>query len=294
MSRPTVLLVAKRSSWDNYVQRDRDPLILDLLRKNDPTVAKMKAAHEAHEHCLRFVEEILEVCSAEVQRIEGFHQPFSTEGADLVLTVGGDGTLLSASHSISTCPVLGVNSAPGISIGFFCAAEVRTLPTLLPLALSGRLSGISLNRMEVLCNEVLISKRVLNEALLCNSCPAATSRYLLEFKGEREEQRSSGIWIGPAAGSTAAIRSAGGRVLPLESEDLQFVVREPYIQGDMLYHWRHEIFGPGQDLHIRSKMYDGVLFLDGVVRRIPITLGDRVLFRMGKEPLHVLGLTNRR
>lgn len=291
MSRPTVVLVAKRSSWDNYVRRAQDPLVLDLLRRNDPTVARMKAAHEAHERCLRAVEDALQGCLAQVLAVDGLDQPFSAEGADLVLTVGGDGTLLSASHQISDCPVLGVNSAPGISVGFFCGADADSIATLLPLALSGKLSGVTLHRMEVLCNDRLISRRVLNEALLCNACPAATSRYILEFNEHQEEQRSSGIWVGPAAGSTAALRSAGGDVLPLDSEDLQFVVREPYLPGDVPYRWTREVFAPERSLRVRSKMYDGVLFLDGTARRTPVTLGDQVIFRRGNEPLRVLGLT---
>ena len=292
MSRPTVLLIAKRTSWANYVERTRDPLVLDLLRRQDPTVARMKAAHEAHERCLRAVEEALLRSRAQVRPVDGLDQPFSTEGVDLVLTVGGDGTLLSASHQISDCPVLGVNSAPGISVGFFCGADVASIPALLPRALAGELLGVTLHRMEVLCNDRLISRRVLNEALLCNACPAATSRYFLGLDGgEEEEQRSSGIWVGPAAGSTAALRSAGGVVLPLDSEELQFVVREPYAVEGAPYRWTREVLGAGRSLRVRSKMYDGVLFLDGTARRTPVTLGDRVEFRRGDEPLRVLGLT---
>ena len=290
MSRPTVVLIAKRTSWTNYVERAQDPLVLDLLRRQDPTVARMKAAHDAHENALRAVEEALDQARVDVRAVHDFDLPFSTEGAALVLTVGGDGTLLGASHQIAGCPVLGVNSAPGISVGFFCGADAGSIARLLPLALAGGLPGVVLSRMEVLCNDRSISGRVLNEALLCHACPAATSRYILEVSGLREEQRSSGLWVGPAAGSTAAMRSAGGQVLPLDSDDLQVVVREPYMPAEGPYQLTRRVLPPGSSLRVRSKMYDGVLFLDGAGRRSSFTLGDVLEFRQGSEPLALLGL----
>ncbi len=43
--------------------------------------------------------------------------------ADLVVTVGGDGTALGASHFVTNGMLLGVNSAPGDSVGHFCATH---------------------------------------------------------------------------------------------------------------------------------------------------------------------------
>src|SRR5215470_17894056 len=43
--------------------------------------------------------------------------------ADLVISVGGDGTLLGASHYVRGGMIIGVNSAPGDSVGHFCATN---------------------------------------------------------------------------------------------------------------------------------------------------------------------------
>src|SRR5215510_9546789 len=43
--------------------------------------------------------------------------------ADLVISVGGDGTLLGASHYVRGGMMIGVNSAPGDSVGHFCSAN---------------------------------------------------------------------------------------------------------------------------------------------------------------------------
>lgn len=296
MSRPTVVLIAKRTSWANRVEQERDPLVLELLRRGDPSVARMKAAHEAHEGCLRVVERALQALGAEVWPVDDPRLPFSTDGAALVLTVGGDGTLLMTSHQVVGTPILGVNSAPGFSVGFFCGADAGSIERLLAPALASDPSvpSVTLSRMEVLCNGKSISRRVLNEALLCHSCPAATSRYILETGGVTEEQRSSGLFCGPAAGSTAAQRSAGGDVLPLDSDALQLVIREPYMPDGRPYTITKKIVLPGESLLIRSKMYDAALFLDGPGARAPVTLGDLLEFRRSAEPLHLVGMTSDR
>ena len=65
----------------------------------------------------------------------------------------------------------------------------------------------------------------LNDVLVAHVQPAATSRYRLTLGRRSEEHRSSGLWVATAAGSTAGIRSAGGRPMPLTSRRIQFRAR---------------------------------------------------------------------
>lgn len=154
--------------------------------------------------------------------------------------------------------------------------------------------------MRVDLNGETLLDRVLNEALFCHASPAATSRYFLKIigaKGEalaEEEQKSSGLWVGPAAGSTAAQSSAGGRILPLTSTRLQFVVREPYRpHGGAPEPPRLTagLLDESQTLQIRSRMRQGRLFLDGEHLVHDVTIGDVVTMRRSAEPLTVLGMT---
>jgi NAD+ kinase len=188
---------------------------------------------------------------------------------------------------------LGVNSAPKHSVGFFCAATRKDFRAHLEKALSGKLRKVSLSRMSVALNGRLRSKRVLNEALYCHNSPAATSRYILRIGRITETQRSSGIWIGPPAGSTAAQRSAGGRVLPLASRQLQLVVREPYTPRGKKNALARAIIKPPQRVTITSKMDESTLFIDGPQRTISVRLGDEIEFSLSDAPLHVLGLRGR-
>lgn len=290
---PRVALIVKRTSYRKFVLETQDPVVARLLRRRDPTVSRIKQAHEDHEATLHEVEEALAALGAKVVLHGG---PGSRiPRCDLVVTVGGDGTLLDASHLVGDdCPLLGINSAPGHSVGFFCGGIKGSVEATLSRALAGKLSASTLTRMRVELNGKLIHARVLNEALFCQASPGATSRYILRIDGVEEEQRSSGIWIGPAAGSTAAQKSAGGRVLPLESRRLQYVVREPYNPAGRSYERVRGIVEAGKTLTLRSKMREAKIFLDGhrIIRAVG--LGDVVTMRASKEPLTVLGIAGKR
>jgi NAD+ kinase len=216
----------------------------------------------------------------------------------LVVTVGGDGTLLAASHGIPPgVPLLGVNSAPSHSIGFFCGARKGEAMEALRAAFEGLLRRAELARMHVDLNGTPLHNRVLNEALFCHVSPAATSRYILRLVGQddrilgEEAQKSSGVWIGPASGSTAAQRSAGGKILALSAEQIQYVVREPYQATGHELRMTWGLVEEGEALVLRSKMRRASVFLDGGPVAHEVTIGDVLRMRRSDEPLVVLGLT---
>jgi NAD+ kinase len=289
-----VVVVVKRTAYRLFVEEDQDERITRLLKKNDPTVRKMRRSHDEHEGTIEEVDRALRKLGAEAIWIRRAHAPFDVDGARLVVTVGGDGTLLAASHRVGTTPILGVNSAPSHSVGFFCGVKKGKVESAIAKALRGKMKAVELARMSVIRNGVPISTRVLNDALFCHRSPAATTRYIVKLGKTVEEQKSSGFWIGPAAGSTAAQRSAGGKILPLASTDLQLVVREPYTpEGEMLRLMR-ALVPKGKELLVRSKTREGRLFIDGPHESIEIEMGDRLVFRRSAESLLVLGLRGRR
>jgi NAD+ kinase len=294
LSRPRVVVVSKRTAYRRFVVDERDPRAKQLLRKRDAAVRSWRDSHQEHVRTLEWVERVLSQVGAQVLLVERAHAAFDASDAELVIAVGGDGTLLAASHSVAQTPILGVNSAPRHSVGFFCAGTRVNFRSLLERALAGRLESALLTRMKVAVNGRERSARVLNEALYCHSSPAATSRYILAHGRTREEQRSSGLWIGPAAGSTAAQRSAGGRVLPLTSNKLQLVVREPYTPSGKRYELTKFLVDAGDIVTVDSKMDNAAVFFDGPYRSVPVRLGDRVSFSASAEPLRVLGLRGRR
>jgi len=288
---PRVALVVKRSAYTRALDKPDDRLHM-LLERGDPTVANVMASHAEHSSTVKEVKQALAECGAKATRIR--RRNFDDSEFDLLVTVGGDGTLLRASHNLGDTPVLGVNSAPSSSVGFFCGARKGEVLPAIRAALEGALKRTELNRMQVAVDGEVVHARVLNDALFCHQSPAATSRYIIAYGGIEEEQKSSGFWIGPAAGSTAAQRSAGGEVLPFTSRQLQLVVREPYTPNGAPNELDHVLVEDGTELVVRSKSRNMRLYLDGPDTIVRVTLGDVITFASSPEPLRLLGLSARR
>jgi NAD+ kinase len=291
---PRVGLVVKRSAWRIQLEERKDNRLRKLVADADATVAPLRASHEAHERTVAEVKEALAELGCEVPSERRAGEPFEDAHLDLVVTVGGDGTLLAASHSVDLVPILGINSAPSHSVGFFCGAKSGQAAEAIGGALRGALRRTELTRMSVSVNGEVIAARVLNDALFCHASPAATSRYVVRLGEIEEKQKSSGFWIGPAAGSTAAQRSAGGRVLPLTSKQLQFVVREPYTPLGEGYRLVHALLPPGKRLVVRSRMHDAKIFFDGPDNVVDLGFGDVIEFAQAPQLLTVLGIATRR
>ncbi len=294
-----IAVVQKRTTYRKFVVEEHDPLLARLLRRHDPTVMRLRSSHEAHEETVREVDRALDALGADVV-FRGGPRGRIPSRVDLVVTIGGDGTLLAASHQIGQgVPLLGINSAPQHSIGFFCGGKKGSVRATLRRALAGKLPKSVLTRMRVDLNGKCIHARVLNEALFCHASPAATSRYILRLtraNGTHKEtdQRSSGMWIGPAAGSTAAQRSAGGKVLPLGSRRIQYVVREAYHPIGKPVRPPHGLLDQDGKLTLRSKIRDGRVFIDGHRIVHAVTIGDVLVMRRSSETLTVLGLAHKR
>lgn len=291
--RPRVLVIYKKSTYQRYVGRAQKRLE-ELIEHGDISVEGLLQEHEIHQQTLKRARKALRDLGARAI-LRYRPEPMPEKGKwDLIVTLGGDGTLLWASHlADSSTPMLAINSAPDTSVGYFCAGDGHDVDEVFAAALAGRLKSSKLARMRVELNGRVISTRVLNDALYCHESPAATSRYIIEHDGHRERQMSSGVWIGPAAGSTAAIRSAGGKVLPIGSQKLQFVVREPYRGVDNKYDLIKGLVSPGESLAITSRMTKGRIFLDGTQKVHAVRIGDRIELMLSGEPLVLLGLKRR-
>jgi NAD+ kinase len=287
-----VLVVSKKSAYDLYVRQHKMRRVRELLRKGDPSVERLVRADQHHRETLDEVREALRALGIK-GRFRDRAQLGEVDGFDLVVTVGGDGTLLSVSHALSSTPILGINSAPLDSVGFLAGAQKGNVLARLRAIVEGEVPLLRLARMRVRVDGREVHRRVLNEVLFAHKSPAMTSRYFLSLGAITEEHKSSGFYIGPAVGSTAAIRSAGGRVLPLRSRRLQLVVREPYTPDGSRYQIEKAIIAPGVTVECINKMRQGCLFLDGPRQSMALEIGQRVTFDVSPEPLLAFGIARR-
>ncbi len=214
-------------------------------------------------------------------------------GYDLILSVGGDGTLLEVARYTGTTPVLGVNSDPQRSTAFFCAANGTTIASCLQALLAGTLQQVPLTRLQLAINGQTLPFYALNDLLVTHANPAAMATYTLQVGTSSEAQKSSGIWIA-TAGSTAAMRAAGGRVMPLQSRQRQYLVREPYTGNGLCYRLLKDLVSPDISLQVTSRMRRGRLFIDGPHLRYALGLGDVLDVTLAPTPLRLLGLDSAR
>lgn len=294
-TRPRVLVVYKKSAYQIYVREHRHPRVAELVREGNRASAGMLDAHRAHERTLEVTKRALIAMGARTT-FRRRSARGSSDGFDLIVTVGGDGTLLWASQAVGAdVPLLAINSAPDASVGYFCAVAKDEVADALAAALAGKMAQTELTRLCVEVDGRVLSTRILNDVLFSHGSPAATTRYAIGLRGAEEEHKSSGIWVCTAAGSTAAMRSAGGRVQPIASPQLQYLVREPY---QPLGQPRHRLVGgmiePDERLEVQSYMRTARLYLDGPHVWRTVEIGARVAFYRSPESLTLLGFRGRR
>jgi NAD+ kinase len=281
-----VLILHKKSTFQIQALEHRESRFLKLLEEGSDVVTRVKIAHEEHTETLRQLEQELTSRGVEFKSIARAELNDRVTDVDLMIAVGGDGTFLDASHSLDSIPLLGVNSSSSSSFGHFCLATEKTIKQILDQIESDALKPRKILRLELSLNDSVLPELVLNEVLVAHGNPAATSRYFIDVRGEREEQRGSGIWIGTAAGSTGSLRSAGGTVLPITDHRFQFVVREACMRPQEKWNFSKGILTRSEEMIVTSQMRTGVLYVDGQHIDYQFGLGDELRVRASDTDLN--------
>jgi len=134
-------------------------------------------------------------------------------GRDLVIVLGGDGTLTSISHNIDAhTPVMGVNSHPRSedpdgSLGFYMDSIVDSFATDLNAALKGQAIENILPRLQATITStsgnVIKSDPAMNDLLIANTHQYAPSKYHVRRGVLNYNQYSSGLLFSTYLGQGA-------------------------------------------------------------------------------------------
>lgn len=273
-----IILVYKESTYSRYFKGK-------ALKEE---VRLLKELHDKHFCMVERVVSFLRREGMEVTPVKRA-QLKEIKNADLVITIGGDGTFLDTAHFVRDIPMWGINSTPTHSAGFLMSAIPENFEQRWRLLVKGKLPVLKLQRLWVLVNGKKLPELVLNDVLIAHTNPASVSRYEFRVGNKKEEQKSSGLWVSTAAGSTAATRSAGGKVLPTESKQIQFIVRELYHGRGRRYQLAKGIVSPKITISATSQMHEAGCYLDGPRVWYPVRYGDRVEVKSAKQPLRVIG-----
>ena len=279
-----VLVVYKKTQLQLALEK-RNSRIQRLLKRKDPSVEAMRASHENHAATLVEVERVLKAEKVPYRKVYRARLRPAMIVDKLVISVGGDGTLLDTSHKLTHEHVLGVNSDTAHSVGFLCAAHRGTFAALFAGVLAGSWRPTAVRRLSGSIDGVDLPFPVLNDILVAHKNPAATSRYLIAHQGVVEDQKSSGVWAATAAGSTAALQSAGGAVVALDDPRCQLRVREPFVADGPPLKLASLWLGKNDAVAITSKMREGRVYLDGPHEVFDLPMGATLLLHDHAPPL---------
>jgi len=284
-----IAVVYKYSALESYSAKQ-----IRRHRELNPELgAHMQKAHDDHNRAFERLQAVTKNLGLSIELFERDTLKENLDRYRLVISLGGDGTFINASHFIEKALLVGVNSAPDHSVGHYCRFQFKTpqreaaFAKFLAHAFGDDHKPIvtkKLLRMQVKLNDRIVGFPILNDILFCEVNPAATSRYTLYYRKQHHSQISSGLWISTPTGSTAAYASAGGK--PYAKAELRFIVRELYRDNARKLH--QGSLAAGETLKIVSSMMSGALFMDGSHFRVPIALGEHVKIATHPQPLRAI------
>ena len=210
-----------------------------------------------------------------------------TARADLMIAVGGDGTLLGVAREIGprATPILGISLG---HLGFLTAVHPEDVDQVLSNALAGRCRIDERARLEVVVIENGVETRrdlVLNDVVLTKG--TALARMIdLHVRGDNQlvaTYRSDGLIVATPTGSTAYNLSAGG---PLLDPPLSAILLTPICPHTLSQ--RPLVLPDDNWIEVRLLSREEVtLTLDGQVG-VALSRGDRVRVARAEQPVRLV------
>ncbi|MHB1290484.1 NAD kinase [Georgenia sp.] len=214
----------------------------------------------------------------------------TAEGAELVMVLGGDGTLLRAAELARTfdVPLLGVNLG---HVGFLAEAEPEALPDVVARVVARDYTVEERMTIDVVARTPDGDEQrdwAINEVAVEKSTRARMVEVTLGVDGrEVSTLGCDGIVLATPTGSTAYAFSGGG---PVVWPDVEALLVVP-IAAHALF-TRPMVVGPNSVLEVEVLAYDqtgGVIWCDGR-RTLLAPPGTRIQVRRGTQPVRLARL----
>jgi NAD+ kinase len=211
---------------------------------------------------------------------------------DLIVVLGGDGTMIATSRMIGDydVPVLGINYG---TLGYLAEFRVEEMFPALESILTGdyRIDKRVRLAVEVMRGEeILMHSRALNDVVINKSALARIIEIEARMDGRLiSGYRADGLIVSTPTGSTAYNLSAGGPVIYPSMNALVITPICPFTLSD------RPIVVPDNaliELRLRTPDEEVVLTLDGQVG-LPISTEDRVLIRKSLTTFKIVQPKNR-
>ncbi len=209
--------------------------------------------------------------------------------SDLVIVLGGDGTLIHAASLLRdrVVPMIGVNLG---HVGFLTDIAMDEIERAVPLALESRLPQLDRLRLDVrvstMMGDTVMEKRVLNDATLTPGRMARLAEYRILLGGELvTSMRGDGLIVSTPTGSTAYSMAAGGSIV---WPGLHAVAVTPICPHSLTQ--RPLVLDPSGELEVRLVgQGDAVATFDGQAS-CPFGTGDVMTINVAPVPTRLLSL----
>lgn len=202
--------------------------------------------------------------------------------ADLVVVLGGDGTLIQGARLLQgrEVPIMGINLG---SLGFM--TEIPEADALEALAAVLKGNHLTQSRMKLACKlfrdgKMIVEDEVLNDVVITKSALAKIADYQTWMDGNLVAlYKSDGIICSTPTGSTAYSLSAGG---PIVHPSLDCMIITPICPHSLT---QRPIVVPGDQtigIVLKQETNDVYLTIDGQAGH-PLKTGDRVELKRSKN-----------
>jgi NAD+ kinase len=214
------------------------------------------------------------------------------ESVDLILVLGGDGTMIATARMIEDLevPVLGINYG---GLGYLTEFRIEELYSALESILAGNYrldKRVMLRTLHQRGDEIVNRNRVLNDIVINKSALAR----IIEIETYLNDQfvnsfRADGLIVSTPTGSTAYNLSAGG---PVIFPSMNAIVITPICPFTLS---NRPIVVPDDaviELRLKTDQEDVALTLDGQVG-FPLKIGDRVVIQKSRTTFNLIQPSNR-
>jgi NAD kinase len=270
-----ILLITKKSTYE-LQQENPSERVASYQAAHPEELPRLRESHERQRRSLDSVRETLERLHLSHDELYRAHLGEGEVDYRLLLVHGGDGTFIEATHHHDKLPIIGVNSDPMSSVGFYCGYTKDTLKEALRDLDAAPRTRVT--RIAASINGKPVRDQALNEAMIAyHAIGPGISYHLKDDAGERSIRSAYSLMASTGGGSSGGIASFGGTPFPPDSLLIEYL----------------SIGIPGEaprftkTLEIESLTDKGLMALDPHWRH-PFGFGDRIVLTAG-TPITLIG-----
>jgi len=264
-----IALVGKYPSLEDAKHiHDQLNVLIDYLKKNNHQI---------------FIESKTQQ-QAKLEGVESIALNDMTQHADLVIVIGGDGTMLGVARSVvdANIPLVGINQG---RFGFLADLNIDSMLKNVELILKGDFLE---DKRILLQADIIRSKAKIYDSFALNDVVVKSSLRLIELEVYIDNkfvhrQRSDGIITSTPTGATAYALSAGGPILHPSLDAISIVPINPHTLSN-----RPIAVNGNSSIEIKIiHLDDAYVSIDGQIK-FPLDLRDVIKIQKSKQTVSIL------